>query len=150
MKPLVVLVISLTLLSQSASAETFEEYYRSQVTSYANASAATKSMVGYGFRDNSLNTGYIVAAPDRHYDVVYRLKAGYAYAFIGVCDEDCRDVDLTVYDTNGNKIAENIAADDNPWIWIFVVGDGEYRIRATVPKCNAPIGCYVAIKSMYK
>jgi hypothetical protein len=127
-----------------------EEDYRRQVTQYVNNSYATRSMLAYGFHDNALNVGYVVDSPGTHYDVLYRLKRGYAYAFVGACDSDCKDIDLAVYGPNGNKIAEHTASDDNPSIWLFIVEDGDYRVRATVPTCNAPVGCYVAVKLMSK
>jgi len=143
-------IFSFVLFSEVASAQSLEERYKQQVTAFVNNSDAAKAMVSYGFRDNALNVGYIVDNPGTHFDVIYSLKRGYVYAFVGACDADCKDVDLTIYGPNGAKVAEDTRSDDNPSIWIFIVNDGEYRVRATVPKCNAPIGCYVAVKGMYK
>jgi len=143
-------IVSVLLFSHLAPAQSLEEGYRRQVSDYANNSNATKSMITYGFRDHALNVGYIVDTPGTYYDVLYRLKRGFVYAFIGVCDSDCIDVNLTIYGPTGAKVAEHIGSDNNPSIWMFIVEDGEYRVRATIPKCNAPIGCYVAIKGMYK
>jgi hypothetical protein len=150
MKRLIALVTIFILFSNVSSAASLEDMYREQVTRYVNNSDATSSMRAFGFRDDALNVGYIVDSPGRYFDVTYRLKRGYVYAFDGACDDDCRDVDLTLYGPNGNKVAEHIAGDDNPSIWIFTAEDGQYRVRATIPTCNAPIGCYVAVKGMLK
>jgi hypothetical protein len=152
-KRLFAIVLSFVLLSEVGSAQTLEEAirrqaeeYRRKVTRFVNTSDATISMTAYGFRDNALSVGYIVDTPGTSFDVPYRLKKGYVYAFIGACDADCEGVDLTLY---GPQVAETIVS-KNPSIWLWVKEDGEYRIRATIPTCNAPIGCYVAIKVMSK
>lgn len=150
MKRLLATLLSFVISNEMASAQTLEERYKQQVTRYVNNSDATKAMRSYGFQDNALNAGYIIDSPGNHFDVIYSLKRGFVYAFVGACDEDCKNVDLTIYDASGTKVAENTRSDDNPSIWMFIVEDGEYRVRATIPKCDAPIGCYVAVKGLYK
>lgn len=63
--------------------------------------------------------------------------SGGAYAVIGICDENCSDVDLVVRDVHGQEMGSDLAADDKP----VVVFEGEpgarYEFEVLMPSCSA-------------
>ncbi|MEM1391705.1 MAG: PPC domain-containing protein [Cyanobacteria bacterium P01_H01_bin.150] len=65
-----------------------------------------------------------------------RLRAGKSYAIVGVCDRDCRDLDIALYDSAGNRIASDFKNDDTPFITINPNRSGTYRIRVNMARCN--------------
>jgi hypothetical protein len=46
------------------------------------------------------------------------LTGGREYVLVGVCDEDCQDVDLRLLDADGDVLAEDVAADDTPILMV--------------------------------
>ncbi|WP_225977448.1 hypothetical protein [Nostoc sp. CENA543] len=72
-------------------------------------------------------------------DITVNLRKGVSYAIVGVCDEDCNDIDLKLYDDNGNLIASDTETDDNPVVTVSPRWNARFKIRVVMPKCsNAP------------
>lgn len=65
------------------------------------------------------------------------LDGGTAYMLVGVCDNDCADLDFRLYDANGNEIASDVANDDTPVISITPRRSGRYILRAVMADCRA-------------
>jgi hypothetical protein len=78
----------------------------------------------------SLNDG----TSERH---TINLRAGTSYALVGVCDNDCTDLDFRLYDANGNEVAEDVATDDTPVITITPRRSGQYVLQAVMADCRA-------------
>lgn len=70
-----------------------------------------------------------------HY-IRINLRAGKSYAIVGVCDRDCRDLDIALYDSAGNWIASDFKNDDTPTIIVNPNRSGAYRIRVKMANCN--------------
>lgn len=61
---------------------------------------------------------------------------GYAdYIIVGVCDVDCDDLDLVVYDPEEDEAAADVETDDAPVI--HVRGEGTYWVEVLMPGCSA-------------
>jgi hypothetical protein len=69
------------------------------------------------------------------------LHSGISYAFMGVCDEDCQDIDLHVYDENGNLINSDTDADDYPLVTVSPRWSGQFQVKVTMANCTAST-CY--------
>lgn len=69
------------------------------------------------------------------------LRSGISYAFVGVCDEDCRDIDLRVYDENGNLVDSDTGADDYPLVRVSPRWSGQFQVKVTMANCTAST-CY--------
>ncbi len=72
------------------------------------------------------------------------LHAGTAYALVGVCDNDCHDLDLVLYDADGNEVDADRKTDDTP---IVVASPGEterYRLKVIMVNC-ATSPCFYGI-----
>ncbi len=74
---------------------------------------------------------------------------GGSVAIIGGCDQDCSDLDLIVFDPEGDQIARDREADDRPLIWFDPQLTGEYRIVATMHSCATEwcMSGYTALRS---
>jgi hypothetical protein len=74
------------------------------------------------------------------------LNAGTAYLIVGVCDEDCSDMDLILSDATGRSLAEDILVDDSPVLTIEITRSGGYDLTVRMPDCAAnPCGYGIAI-----
>ena len=65
------------------------------------------------------------------------LQAGTAYMLVGVCDNDCADLDFRLFDAGGNEIASDVATDDTPVITITPSRSGRYVLQAVMADCRA-------------
>lgn len=73
------------------------------------------------------------------------LRGGQAYAFIGACDNECKNVDLVVEDSAGAQVNADILADDYPLVDVTPQADGIYTVRVQLKSCSvAP--CYVGAR----
>lgn len=72
------------------------------------------------------------------------LKKGASYAIIGVCDEDCSDIDLEIYDENGNSIAVDRDSDDYPIVQVTPTWTGEFSLEVDMYNCSTS-DCYYGV-----
>ncbi|WP_026100865.1 hypothetical protein [Synechococcus sp. PCC 7336] len=63
----------------------------------------------------------------------------------GTCDGDCFDLDLFLYDANGNAIGSDTATDAFPIV--TAPAEGYYTVEVTMPDCSHPQGCAVEVTS---
>ena len=77
-------------------------------------------------------------------NITINLRAGTSYGIVGVCDRDCRDLDIALFDNAGNLIASDLKNDDTPIITINPNRSGAYRIRVNMANCNAN-SCYYGV-----
>ncbi len=72
-------------------------------------------------------------------DVTLNVRSGVSYAIVGVCDNDCRDIDLRLYDDNGNLIVSDIQRDDTPVVKFTPRWNARFTVRVIMANCsNAP------------
>jgi hypothetical protein len=64
------------------------------------------------------------------------LVAGVPFRIVGLCDGDCSDLDLTLYDGSGKQIATDIAIDDTPLLNIEVDASGTYEVEVAMVTCS--------------
>jgi hypothetical protein len=69
------------------------------------------------------------------------LSAGSSYLIVGVCDNDCADVDLTLEDKDDVVIARDTAADDLPVIRFTPSTTANYWVKVTMPDCRSVDTC---------
>ena len=81
--------------------------------------------------------------------ITINLRAGTSYGIVGVCDSDCRDLDIALYDSRGNLIASDLEDDDIPVITINPSRSGTYRVRVNMANCNTNV-CYYGIGAFGK
>ena len=71
------------------------------------------------------------------------------YVFVGVCDSDCEDLDLAVYNPSGTLVGSDDEDDDVPVVEIRVVSAGEYSFAASMASCQAET-CFYGVRVLYK
>ena len=69
-------------------------------------------------------------------DVVFELQAGGTYLILGVCDNDCKDFDLELLDSNGRRIDRDEGDDDVPVVAVSPARRERYTVRATMASCG--------------
>lgn len=71
----------------------------------------------------------------------YSVTKGRSYKVIAVCDSDCDDVDLIVYDRDGNWIEADVEDDATPIVDFTAAYSGKYEVQTKVRKCTTST-CY--------
>jgi len=66
-----------------------------------------------------------------------QLSAGTSYQIVGVCDNDCTDFDLRLYDPRGRMVAEDVLTDDTPVLSVTPGATGTYTLRAIMTTCSS-------------
>lgn len=74
----------------------------------------------------------------------FNLKKGWQYAIVAVCDNDCKDLDVCIYDENGNKIECDQSNDSTPIVEAAPIWTGEFKIKVTMYDCRSN-PCYYGI-----
>ena len=115
----------------------------------------TQQMQGYmnNYAQNAINRGYQVVTPmvtgslnqGSNTSHTVTLTGGRNYVIIGVCDRDCSDVDLRLYDPSGNNVATDIATDDHPTLQFTAGMSGNYRLQVEMATCSTN-PCYYGVQ----
>ena len=67
--------------------------------------------------------------------VTFRLRRGTRYALVGVCDQDCGDLDLRLLDPGDREIGKDVEKDDVPVVEIMADKTGEYTLKVEMAEC---------------
>jgi hypothetical protein len=70
-------------------------------------------------------------------DLTLTLHSGVSYALVGVCDNDCSDLDLILYDAVGREVSSALRPDDKPVVVAAPRWTGQYRLRVIMARCLA-------------
>ena len=88
----------------------------------------------------SLNQGQ-----SRNYPV--GLNANTSYVISAVCDTDCTDIDMWLYDENGNPIDEDTLDDDYPVLEVTPIRSAQFQIRIQMFACSVePCGIEITVQ----
>jgi hypothetical protein len=69
--------------------------------------------------------------------ITITLQAGVSYIIVAVCDQDCRDMDLRLFDENRNFISEDVSPDAIPVVSVTPRRTATFRIQAIMSHCAA-------------
>ena len=69
--------------------------------------------------------------------VTFDLGRGQTYMLMGVCDTDCSDLDLVLYDGDGDEVDSDLELDDVPIVEVSVDRADSYRLEVTMAACDA-------------
>ncbi len=64
------------------------------------------------------------------------LDSGLDYKIVAVCDEDCSDIDMWIYDSSGNLIDADELDDDTPIVDVTPRWDGKFKIKIKMYECT--------------
>ncbi|HET7042645.1 MAG TPA: hypothetical protein VFI13_11520, partial [Gemmatimonadales bacterium] len=74
---------------------------------------------------------------DANTNLTLNLDAGKAYEIWGVCDQDCSDIDMVLYDENDNEVDSDLLTDDKPLVEVTPRHAARFRIKVTMASCRA-------------
>jgi hypothetical protein len=140
-----VLALAIACLSvATASAQTNE--YRQQLDTQLQASRAQFQNDGFAIAAGPF-TGALAAGGKERFTLP--VEQGVSYKIVGICDNDCSDVDLRVFNLNGENIGEDVLEDDVPIVDLQPTGTGTVQLEANMITCTSE-PCYHAIEVYWK
>jgi hypothetical protein len=78
--------------------------------------------------------------------IVLQLEAGLQYLVVGVCDEDCSDLDFDITGPTGEQVDEDYELDDTPIVAAEVKTAGGYSLTVSMAGCSVELcGFAVAV-----
>jgi hypothetical protein len=119
--------------------------YTTQVEGYLARLA--NNARGQGFNRNVAGPVYGSLNDDATASHELTVVSGVQYVIFGACDNDCRDVDLKIFDTQGNLQLQDIAVDDTPVLTFTANTSGKYRVDVVMATCNRN-PCYYGVQLM--
>jgi hypothetical protein len=72
------------------------------------------------------------------------LQGGRSYKLVGVCDNDCTDLDITLYDSDGDVVDRDMLDDDKPVVSVSGKSGGRYRMNVSMARCSTDV-CYYSV-----
>ncbi len=97
--------------------------------------SAVVLMAQSGFsQDGQRHTGFLRNGGNQ--SISLNLKGGATYVILGVCDQDCNDMDLVLYDASGTVIGADQAPDDVPLVSAEPTSSGSFRLEVSIPSCS--------------
>lgn len=142
MRPLLLALLALALVAPSLSGQSAQRY-REQIAAQLLVAGLVYTAGGYELTHEvaveTLDDGYFRAHS-------FYLTRGVRYAMVGVCDEDCTDLDFRLRDGNGNVVDADFLADDTPIVEVTPRTSGWFRVEAHMATCyNEPCWYGVAV-----
>lgn len=139
----VLISISVLIISNSAYAASNAEVLARQL---ARAEIAVEKL---GYSQGSHKRKVASLRQGESNDFAINLQRNRSYTIIGVCDKDCSDIDLKLYDDNGNLVARDTDYDDLAVIRINPRWGAQFTLRALMPSCSRN-PCFYGISVMSK
>ena len=143
-RPMLLALAAGVAISTEATAQ--GNQYQQQIANQINSAATLVKSQGYS-ADRAPMMGSL--NDDAQESIMINLNAGTRYAFVGVCDNDCTDVDLQLFGGDGTKIAEDLDTDDKPVLQFVAPYTGSYRMKVLMPSCNQN-PCYYGVQIFVK
>lgn len=97
--------------------------------------AASGAIRGEGYASShDVVTGSLAAGAAE--EIEMELDGGIDYMIVGVCDEDCADLDLVLRDPAGNVVETDEATDDIPILAGSPPRTGTYTVEVRMVSCS--------------
>ena len=140
MKRVLAAVLSIALVSFAPAALADNEY-ETAVRGYLDSQ---HKIDGFS-KDRGTNdwVGGLRSGQPQYWEV--QLARGATYQIVGVCDSDCSDVDMEVYDGNGNSVGSDTLADDYPRVQLTPTTSGTFSVKIWLHACSTE-PCYAAAR----
>lgn len=102
-----------------------------------------QALVSQGFQQVSQPvTGQLNVGATQNWPLT--MSAGYEYRIVGVCDNDCGNIDLVVFDENNVQVAQDVLADATPVAIVAPNWTGAFTAQAVMQHCTVQ-PCYYAL-----
>jgi hypothetical protein len=100
---------------------------------YEQLELARQRLAPEGYEMVGSSAGALAADEAEDFSIFF--DEGYEYKVVGVCDQDCTDLDLALFDEYDEPVASDVLDDDLPVL--DVIGEyGEYWISAHMYECQ--------------
>jgi hypothetical protein len=136
----IVFAVALLALPSVASAQSYAEAVWSQLNDVYN------QVNGEGFDSRNYVIGRMANGSSDSWS--FTLPGGNSYKIVGVCDNDCDDLDIEV-SIDGAVIAEDVLDDDVPIVNFTATNETRYTVRVTMASCSAD-PCFWGLAVFYK
>jgi len=94
-----------------------------------------EDLISEGFTETGTSeTGGLKTGQELRYSV--SLIEGMEYQLVGVCDNDCEDMDLAVFDPSGTEVNADRLPDAVPVLAFTATSSGPYRIAVHIVSCS--------------
>lgn len=123
-------VLATTLMIGLAHADRFDDNVRDQLLR-VRTSASWE-----GYRETHSESLYAMGQGQSH-SFGLTLRSGTTYKIVGACDNDCSDLDLVLYDENGNEIDRDDLIDSMPIVEVRPRRTARFRLVAKMHECSA-------------
>lgn len=141
MLTILLLAVPLTACASLVQAQTDGDRAVAQVRRQLNLIKVTAEDKGleqtHNFKIDKLNA-------NRADSFKLTLNKGRHYILLSVCDNDCSDLDIKVYDENDNQVGVDNAGDDLPMVRVTPRWTGPFTIRVEMAECSHN-PCYYGI-----
>jgi hypothetical protein len=81
---------------------------------------------------------------DTSFDIRVPLHRGTRYMLIGVCDDDCRNLNMKMYDEDGEFVGQNSGRTTTPDLEIIPEQTQRFTVRMTMKRCDED-PCYYGL-----
>jgi hypothetical protein len=116
-------------------AQNSEDQWRANVERQLEQVSA--KLRGQGFSKTNTWVDSIPQGNQQYVEVT--LRGHTSYGFVGVCDQDCGDIDFYLRDDQGNLIDSDTEPDDTPVVSVTPIYTGTFRLYIKMVRCsNAP------------
>lgn len=129
--PFLSVLAALLLLPAGAAAQS---EWEQQVLDQIRAMGSAVASEGYALVGD-VYTGSLYAQDSE--DFTLTLQAGVHYVLVGVCDNDCPDIDLALYDGSGNQADSDYQDDAYPVVDASPTRTESYSVHVYMAECTA-------------
>lgn len=133
MRWIVLAVLAGAVLAAPAAAQARDSQWERQVSYQLNRYGDALSDKGYQLT-HEIKHGSLDDDESEYFSV--ELDAGRSYALLGVCDADCTDLDLRLYDGSGTEVDADIETDDYPVVEVRPRRTARYRVKVIMATCS--------------
>jgi len=125
-----VVVLGAVLLAPAAAAQS---RWEDQVSDQIKRAGQILEDKGYS-RTHDPYTGSLREGENEY--LTLTLHAGTHYALLGVCDNDCSDIDFRLYDADDNEVSSDVETDDVPIVQVTPSETERYRLKVIMVTCK--------------
>jgi hypothetical protein len=128
-----VLALAFSLFALPVALEAQDEFER-QVRNQLDAASESFRSDGYT-QTHDLYLSRLDDGDDE--TVTFDLNRGTTYMIMGVCDNDCSDLDLVLYDGDGDEVDSDLELDDVPIVSVSTGRADTYRVEVRMADCDS-------------
>jgi hypothetical protein len=136
-----VITLATAIVSALAQPSFAQNEFEAQVEDQLEAVAATLDLSNYTLvydpYVDAMETGIT-------HSLTVVLEGGVDYTIVGVCDQDCSDLDLELFDGNENSIGADYETDDLPVVGVTPAWTSEFTLDVHMSGCSTE-PCYYGV-----